>query len=465
MASPTNVVIAGNKPFALALFAPLTERAGSRPRIAPDPAAAAALCQGAEGLLVVEYEPRWLEAVGALRRAQPGWRILAALPAGQEAAEATLAGLSVEVAPWDGKAGTLLPAVDRVLLAGAPAAPPAGAVALAPLLPVEPGGAAAEAEPLDLFHDLGATEATPRPDVLETVDLEPTLPPVPGGWPSASISAVESERQLLAGLATQPDPGAPLAAVLAETIASLTPLERRALTGPALEIDGEPIRRAAVLRFRVASALATRPPPGAKVDRTAVATLLAELDGLLGAIKDLTAAAPDLLKDQLEEVRNALVKEAVDFSEASQQAEATAPPPGETTGSRYVSARAATAKVLSVNVGAGEQEHPEERRRRWNGLIALLVVLLAGAAFHVWRIVDAPTPVPAPTFEGAPAGTRAIVTERSQYLVTLPGRQVDPLDLDRFKRQEEKKGNAVREVGPGRWIIEPAGQSPQEEKP
>ncbi len=32
MAGPTDVVIAGTKPFALALFAPVTERAGTRPR-------------------------------------------------------------------------------------------------------------------------------------------------------------------------------------------------------------------------------------------------------------------------------------------------------------------------------------------------------------------------------------------------------------------------------------------------
>jgi hypothetical protein len=63
--------IAGSKGFALALFAPLTERVGTRPRVAADPGQAAALLPQS-GLVIVELQsPAWLSAVQRLAAERP----------------------------------------------------------------------------------------------------------------------------------------------------------------------------------------------------------------------------------------------------------------------------------------------------------------------------------------------------------------------------------------------------------
>ncbi|HET9555325.1 MAG TPA: hypothetical protein VFP50_20335, partial [Anaeromyxobacteraceae bacterium] len=143
--APTDAVVAGSKAFALALFAPLTERAAARPRVAADPAQAQALCQGCTGILVLEYDARWLPVLRQLRREEAGLRIVAALPRGMEAAALHLGPLGVEAVPWDGQAATVMPAVER-LLAAAPSAPapaPVKAVpAAAPAAPRPPAPAA-----------------------------------------------------------------------------------------------------------------------------------------------------------------------------------------------------------------------------------------------------------------------------------------------------------------------------------
>jgi hypothetical protein len=125
MAPSTDVVLAGSKAFALALFAPVTERVGSRPRIAPDPQQALALCAGSSGLLLVEFSEPWLPVLKQLRAQAPGLRVVAALAPGQESAALALAPLGVEAVPWDGQAAPVLAAVTKVLGPGAVASPAA----------------------------------------------------------------------------------------------------------------------------------------------------------------------------------------------------------------------------------------------------------------------------------------------------------------------------------------------------
>jgi hypothetical protein len=122
--------------------------------------------------------------------------------------------------------------------------------------------------------------------------------------------------------------------------------------------------------------------------------------------------------------------------------------------------------VLSVQKGHAEDEQEVRAERRRRGpIILLVVVLLAGAGFHLYRLVNAPVATPMKTFDGAPAGTRAMVTENGTWLVAAAGAKVDPVQLERFREQEAKKGNVLREVTPGRWKIEAANPGGQGAKP
>jgi hypothetical protein len=479
MAGPTDVVIAGTKAFALALFAPVTERAGTRPRIAPDPAATLTLCGAATGVLLVEYGPGWLPVLAQLRQQHPGLRMVAALPPGQEGAALSLVPLAVESVPWTGAAASVVPALERALAASSPGAAPAvpavsapppaeapvldlfgdmGAVAATPLpdtLPAAPavsGPAPAPGEPaLDLFNDLGATAVTPAP--AGGAPQGRAERSGPAAWPATGPDAAEAEQLLREVLAGTPSLS-PLRSVVEQVAAGLSPLERQAFTADGSPVDAEVIRRAAVLRLRTAAAMADRPPPGTPIDGAAVAELLSEIDGLLGAVKGLLDEAPLGAQVSLEAIRNALVKEAVDFSEACHamggvEAPAAAAP-------QRITGRAAAARVLSVNAGVDAEDRPQERRRRLGPLVTLVVVLATGAAFHAWNLFTAPPRQPPATFEGAPAGTMAIQSGKSYFLVALPGQKVNGADLEAYRQREARRGNQVREVGPGTWSIEPA---------
>ena len=242
--------------------------------------------------------------------------------------------------------------------------------------------APAEAPTLDLFHDLGATAATPIPATQAAipamvaparVGLAPGPPPARAPpRPSCCCAA------RLAGDVEL----SPLRAVTEQTIAGLSPLEREVFTGGTLAVDAELIRHAAVLRLRVAAALASRPPPGTAIDGAAVAELLSEIDGVLDAVKGLLADAPPEVKVSLEAIRNALVKEAVDFSEACHEAGVS--DAGAVSARPAVTRPIAATRVVNVRAGVTEPEEAQRQRSRLLWVVFALAVLGAGA-FHGYR--------------------------------------------------------------------------------
>lgn len=549
MASPTDVVLAGTKAFALALFAPLTERLGTRPRIAPDPQQALAQCATSSGILVVEFAPAWLPALTQLRRQAAGLRIVAALPAGQESAALTLGPLGIEAVPWDGQPGPVLAAVAQVLEPGAAAAPPAPPpapaatspaphvaappaapppvaarpvapapprVAVTPILgtppvasppaparptgppaaprapsvpasprvavtpvrgtppvaapapsaaptvpppvaappvapPVAPAAAVAPGsdDPVDLFADLGGTEATPEPGSLPAADPFASaaagaaslyVPPVhqaAAAWPATVPTSAEASQALVAALAGRLAEGSPLRLAADQAVAMMSGLERRVLTGEGVPFDEAPLRAAAVLRLRIATAISTRPPVGSPVDQPAVEALLAELDTALSAVNALLPGASDELRPALEVVRNALVKEAVDFSEASQTGAVKLQP---------AAPRSAGARLISIATAAAEK--PETRR----GVIVLLVLaLLAAAGFHGYRWVQKERAVAGlPTLPGAPERMMLLPSAPGQPKVLVPVRGLpDRAQVERFKAEQQQLGFEVIELQGG----------------
>lgn len=478
MAGPTDVVIAGTRPFALALFAPVTERAGTRPRIAPEPSMVLTLCADSSGVLVVEYDPRWLPALTLLRQKQPGLRVVAALPRGQEGAALSLGPLQIDAVPWDGQALSVLPAIERAIggssarAAASPAvavvqtlvSPPPVRAASSPGLTGPAPAAPPEAPTLDLFHDLGATAATPIPATQAAVPAM-AAPARVGllSWPASGPSAAEAELLLRGAVAGAVDLS-PLRAVTEQTIAGLSPLEREVFTGGTLAVDAELIRHAAVLRLRVAAALASRPPPGTAIDGAAVAELLSEIDGVLGAVKGLLADAPPEVKVSLEAIRNALVKEAVDFSEASHEAGVS--------DAGAVSARPAVTRPIAatrvVNVRAGETEPEEAQRQRSRLLWVVLALAVLGAgAFHGYRWWKTEQVVAQmQTLPGQPSRMMLLPATpgaTTRELVPMGGAP-DRAEVERFKAQQRLLGNTVTETSLGGLVIKPEAASPAGEK-
>ena len=400
----TEAVIAGSRAFALALLAPLTERVGNRPRIAADPTQALALCNGA-GLVVVEFQGEGsLRAIQELVLRGPELKIIAAVPDAHAGAEGTLRALGVELARWDGKPDGVLGAVTRQLAAAAPprsAAPAqvsrprsrfASFVADAPprAPPRHPRLRSRPAHPRR--HRAADSSTTSGPTTTTSTWTSRTWPMDPwrcrrswraGPWPANGPSAVEAADALGRGLAGRFDPrGRPLAAV-ADVVGSLTELERAVFAGVPQAIDTEPIRRAAVMRVRVQVALATAPATGGDVDGVAISALLAEIDALLSDVNVLAQAAPPELQPALEQVRNSLVKEAIDFSEAAHRVQPAELAPGR--GPPAARARTSQARVGSIESKAGRAVANARSKRNRAAYLVLALSGLAAAAFYGYR--------------------------------------------------------------------------------
>jgi len=523
MGLPTDVVVAGSKAFALALFAPITERAGTRPRIAVDPGQALALCGDAPGLLVVEYDPRWLPALQQLHRQAPGRRVVAALARGQEAAALALAPLAIDAVPWDGHAASVLAGVERALgpattvpnAAAAPGRPrppatspaatavPAAARASAtapvlpraPAVPVSPRTAppapvpapvaaiqppapapSSSAGVTGLFDDLEAvpTPAAEPPPAAVPVEApvapaaaaplaapaastqpppytatSTTAPPAATAWPVGIPGVDEAEGALVMALRGRLRPDAPLAALAERTLAAMSDLERGTLGGVAQALGAGPVLRAAVMRFRVAAAIATAPRPPAAVDGEAVAALMAELDVVLAEVNGLAVAAPEAQQPALAAIRNALVKEAVDFSEAAHLSSVA--PTGDSTPR---AGRATAARVVVVH--AAEAPAPRETRRRTLLVAALSLAVLAAAGYHAWRWYQKEQAMAAlPTIAGAPPGMMLLPSAPGSPRVLVPVRRPDRVQVERFKADQAQRGFTVTEDKAGVLTVTP----------
>jgi hypothetical protein len=275
----------------------------------------------------------------------------------------------------------------------------------------------------------------------------------PPAWPAGGPGDDELEDALARGLAGLFDVDSPLRVVTEGVVHGLSPLERSVLSGAPLAIDPQSIRRAALVRLRVAAALASAPPPGTAIDGGAVSAILGEIDGLLSAVGALAPAEPPELKGSLELIRNALVREAIDFSEAAQRLA----PSGEVVPAAP-RARAAAAGTRVLSVTRGEETGSG---KRWLSVGLLVLAVAGGAAYHVLG-VGKPGPLPPPpTVAGAPANSVALA---GSTMSGRPGmtmiRSVDgaPFSADEiraFSEQELLKGNTVHELSPGVLVVVP----------
>jgi hypothetical protein len=457
---PTEAVIAGSKGFALALLAPLTERVGTRPRIAADPAQALELT-GGNGLVVVEFQgDRSLDAIRRLLEGASGLAVIAAVPDGNAGATEALRLLGVDAAPWNGRPDAVLNAVSRRLGTTRPQAafeaPPAPPAASAPAAPAPASAVGA------LFDDMDLKDEPPVAAPAGAGLAAPLAQPAAarGDWPATVPSAGEAADALASGIAGVFAPaGSPLA-IVAEVMAGMSPLERAVLLGEPQPIDAEPVRRAAIMRVRVAVALASAPPPGAPVDVAAVSALLGEIDALLTQVNALAASAPPELQPIVEQVRNEVVKEAIDFSEVAHRvgSEAAA---GEhaAAGATAAARRATRARIVSVASDAERAIEREETHHRRLLYVVFALACLGAGSFHGYRYyrVHAGAGAERPTRAGVPADATIVPAAPGAPIVirSKGGRAFTAEELKRIEDEEGLRGNAVSVAGPSLLIVVP----------
>jgi len=397
---------------------------------------------------------------------------------------------AVAAAPPAAKPALRPASPPRVAPAAAPAASPGTfapppAPAAAPAAPRRPATAEVVARPPPA---LAPAAPAPRPapasqffDDLDTVTIDDDTPAthpgvavasaaelhVPGmyapppaepraDWPAGICSAAEAEDALQRALGGAVGGSRPLQDLALRTLDALSDLERGVLSGEPQPIDAAPIRRAAVMRLRVADGLASVPPAGSPVDSAALSAILGEIDALLAEVAPLMAAAPEELAPALEAIRNSLVSEAIDFSEAAQRvAPAGAPPPQAAV---PLVRRKNEPRILSIQSAQEAELEAAEGHRRQVAWIVMAIALALALLYHGWGYLSRPKFVPPPTVAGAPTGSMAGDALRSgRQLVYSPTGKFDPAEVEKFRTDQELKGNKVEEIAPGVLRITPAG--------
>lgn len=363
-------------------------------------------------------------------------------------------------------------------VAPAPAAPPPAAPASVPAAPPPADAAPASGgvpsvarPPANFFDDLGDDVSV---DITEEEPAEAAASPgvnfhAPGvyvppsasasapkaAWPAGICSAVDAEAALQLALAGNADAAQPLHALALTTLESLSELERDVLEGKPPPVDAGPIRKAAVMRLRVAAVLASAPAAaGSAVDTVALSGILGEIDGLLAEVAPLLQGAPEELAPALEAIRNALVSEAIDFSETAQRVAGNAPAPQQP----RTAPRTPAARVLSIEQ---PMAGPEPGRGRQIALVVLFVVMaLAVAAYHgmhwyqIQQLKKSPPGLPSGlTDSGAPANLPRMITPTDA--------PTDPAEIEKFKADEAAKGNQVIDTGNGTMLVVP-GAAPKD---
>jgi hypothetical protein len=199
------------------------------------------------------------------------------------------------------------------------------------------------------------------------------------------------------------------------------------------------------------------PPSGSNSDAAAVAALLGEIDGLLAEVNVLAGAASPELAPALGACRNALVKEAIDFSEVAQRyvpAEPAQPVVRAPTHTKVPAARKLSSERVPVANIEGESGGSSSGKWILLGLIAA-----AAAAYHGWNLVaGAPVPAGPPTFAGMPSNTMGSQSAdgKSRTLQAKPGEKLDPEVVRKFVESEQLSGRVVVEVAPGFYVSTPA---------
>lgn len=497
---PQEAVVAGSPEFVDALLPLLTQRLGGAPRVADSPHLASALCQDGARLLVYQHGGReWLSLCGALRGAAgPELIVVAALPPEHAGDVAEISSAASAVVAWRGEAGPVVEAVDRVTAAREASRAPAPARRAGPILTPQPSPVsvrpaatppppAATPRPRPVMQAARVPAPTPppaparpRPTPPPSVGAEEAAfetifddeaasdpPPSPPGpaelpappvstttavWPGTVLSATDGlavVRAALSGLW----PEQRLRPVTEKLVAALSTAEKAAAQGHKLPFDPAPVRRAVGLRWQVAAAIETLPAMGAQVDQGAVQSILGGIDDVLAALKEQSDdAGPEALR-ALEGVRHALVKEAIDLTEALQQV-APAELVEEITTSRKARRGEAVAVTRMVRTAEAFEDGP--RQVPWGLVLALVLAVVGAAAYHGYRYVGRSKPAPSPV-SGAPAGTVGTVTPQGKVVAAPAGVRLDPKDVENFKNLEKAKGNQVREVLPGTFVVTPEG--------
>jgi len=263
-------------------------------------------------------------------------------------------------------------------------------------------------------------------------------------WPRGLLSS-----QLAAKLLTSAEPPELLQPSIRRLQSALVPIERAALDGGALPFDGEPLRKAVLLRWQLSAALDLKPPVESNIDTAALDHLLAETDVVLCGLQ-VPADAPKETRRAFDSARTGLVKQAVRLAEVARTLVVAAAP--ETRAVSEQKYKNVSARLLSMSTVGKREWISLGSKGPW---IALAVTAAAAIVFHGTAMRKQRDPIiPDVVRIGELFSAKA---PNGINLVLAPGgKPVNPADLDKLKAEAEARGKTVHQLAPGQFVVAPA---------
>jgi hypothetical protein len=234
----------------------------------------------------------------------------------------------------------------------------------------------------------------------------------------------------------------------------LTLPEREALMDEGL---ADSLRDAVAVRWRLAAAQDLLLTAGGRVDQVALQALLAEVDGVLGALRAATPASPDMGL-AIDRTWETLTQEAVDFSsnvKAASSQPAAAP-----------AVHAAPKKPAATGKVTFQAPEPEQQKNSKGTNKALFIGLgltlaLAGAYHGANLGQNAQVTPPAYVYPGAPSDLIVITNASDNSLVVRSTRLGPPTpQQEAWLKQQEASGMQLKSQGEGSWLLVPAAKAP-----
>lgn len=226
----------------------------------------------------------------------------------------------------------------------------------------------------------------------------------------------------------------------------------------ALQDDGlaDCLRDAVAVRWRLAAAHDLLLSAGGKVDEVALNALLAEVDGVLEALRAANPASPDLAL-AIDRTWETLTQEAVDFSSNVKAASNQEAPPAPVHAAPKK--HAATGKVtFQPDVPAEQQGQGRSQKLMY---AALAVVVLAVGAYHGANMTRNNQRQQQSSYPGAPPST-VIIPHQTNGSLMMQSTRMGALTPEQqaWLKQQEANGMQVKSLGQGSYLLTPASNTP-----
>lgn len=240
-----------------------------------------------------------------------------------------------------------------------------------------------------------------------------------------------------------------------ENRAALSETERSALRGEPVPVNAVALAKLAVVRWRLAAGVSSRPATTQDIDRAAVEGMLVEADEALAVLRALEETCEDeSIRLLLDQAKGALAAHAVELASMLQETTKTDALGAVQSQKKKYEAMTKKAQAQPQSPTAFFPREEASRAKGKGVWILFALAATAAATFHGYRHFSTEAPVAA---QGPVEGS--VMLPKTANGITVfhaasPG-AISPAELERLSERMSSHGKEVLKVGPGEYAILP----------